>query len=188
MTGDVYYASTNSSTCDNTWTYWTSGTTAGTCNVTWNTWNEPVGVPTIWQQPVLTEEQIAEQQQCSAELNRVLEEANEQYRQEQLRVEERRNAADAKAKELLQSFLTPEQLKSLEEQSNFIVESESKRLYKLRKMNNNGVLEIDQEGKRIGGLCANFGGADIPTYDLMLAQKLMIETNEELFLRTARRF
>jgi hypothetical protein len=190
MTGYTVFgtSATTTAASNGVWCSWNSVTSVTTtASSTWYTWNGTIEQSgTTMPAPIaLSDEEIAARQAREEAYRREREEVQERARLE----EERRQLADTRAKELLKSFLTPEQVKSVEEQSNFLVESENKRLFKIRKGHCYNILEVNQEGKSIARYCTNFGNPDIapPDYDLMLAQKLILENNEALFLRTANR-
>lgn len=117
---------------------------------------------------------------------------------EQRRVEaERRNAeeerrekaaaeADVRAEELLRSLLTPEQIDNLEKQSAIIVKSEMGKQYRIKRGWSGNVEELDDSGKPIASYCAHPGEV-VPRADNMVAQLLMLKTQEAEFLRTANR-
>lgn len=96
------------------------------------------------------------------------------------------NPEDMKARQLLFSFLTPEQREGFLSSLGFIVIGENtKHKYKLGFKGGLSVFD-DQFSYCINLKCDGYG--DFPPYeDHILAQKIMLETDELCFLRTAHR-
>ena len=97
-------------------------------------------------------------------------------------------AASKRAHEFLLDHLTPEQRKSFEKNRFFVIEGgKSKTKYRIRDAGHL-VANIDvlyPDGTRKNGLCGHCANHDIPLYDSLLAQKFMLETSEEEFLKIA---
>lgn len=102
--------------------------------------------------------------------------------------EAKRDAARARARELLLEHLTPAQRKTFEEKAWFVVEGgRSKKRYRIEARGVAGnVSLLDKRGSVVATYC---GHADhsIPDYDQYLAQKLMLEANEDAYLALANR-
>jgi hypothetical protein len=104
-----------------------------------------------------------------------------------------RTDAELKARELLLRSLTPEQRASIERHKWFLVEGRSGRLYRIRDQGhavaNIDVVERDLLGQDrvLHRLCGHLDDGGIPIADHMLAQKLMLEADEDAFLRLANR-
>lgn len=97
--------------------------------------------------------------------------------------------AEGLAQRLLQSHLTPEQRASMKKHNWFIVEGgKSKKKYRIDTGGGpaGNIKELDHEHKVVARYCAHceYG---IPNHDQFLAQKFMIECDEEVFLRIANR-
>ena len=98
--------------------------------------------------------------------------------------------ASKRAHELLLSHLTPKQRESFERNRFFVIEGgKSKKKYRIRDTGHlvANIDVLDNDGMRVRGLCGHCAGHDIPLYDSLLAQKLMLETSEEEFLKDRQR-
>lgn len=96
---------------------------------------------------------------------------------------EPRQEAATRALALLRSCLTPEQVAQMEDCGNFDVRARSGRLYRLWTHTMAGNVEEIDERDRVALYCAHPSG--VPTADGLLAQKLMLETDDEEFRRIA---
>jgi hypothetical protein len=92
-------------------------------------------------------------------------------------------AAEARARMLLERALTPEQRRDLLAKRYFYVKGR-KFNYRIREGQSGNVDALDTSGCVISRYCARPLGR-VPVYDVMLAQKLWIETDENMFLKTA---
>lgn len=99
------------------------------------------------------------------------------------------NPAVEKSKSLLLSFLSPEQQGQLSKTGKFKVTAPSETVYELDSRSRNYNIVDWTHGKR---LCAVLGGnpfehgyREMPIFDQLLAQMLMIETDEAKFLQIA---
>lgn len=101
-----------------------------------------------------------------------------------------RDKARERAESLLLSCLTPEQLRTYNEKKWFVVEGgHSKTKYRIN-ASEHMVANVDvlkDDGKVSHRLCAHLALGTVPPGDQLVAQKLMLEGNEEHFLRTANR-
>lgn len=96
---------------------------------------------------------------------------------------EQRHAADLKAATLLKQHLTPDQIKMLESYLYFkVVGNKTGRTYTIFPYAVYNILRDDNVN-----YCIASKDHDIPLYDTMLAQKMLIECDEEYFLRKANR-
>ena len=146
---------------------WIGSTSVSAANTTWFSWTAEGGATVISdgrEAPLLTPEQVV---------------AGEILR-ERCRAE-----ATANAKALLVAHLTLEQREMLDKQSAIIVETETRR-YRLRLGWVQNVDELDKDGKRLGCFCIH-PSVSVPAHDNLLAQKLMLETDEDAFRRIANR-
>ncbi len=92
-------------------------------------------------------------------------------------------AADAKARVLLERALTPQQRRDLFAKRCFYVKGK-RFTYRIREGHSGNVDALDSSGRVVSRLCAHPLGR-VPVYDMMLAQKLWIETDENMFLEKA---
>jgi hypothetical protein len=92
-------------------------------------------------------------------------------------------AAIAKARTLLERALTPEQRRDLLARSYFYVKGK-RFTYRIREGHAANVDALDSMGRVISRFCAHPLGR-VPVYDVMLAQKLWLETDENMFLKKA---
>jgi hypothetical protein len=92
-------------------------------------------------------------------------------------------AAEAKARNLLERALTLEQRRDLVSRSYFYVQGR-RFTYRIREGHSGNVDALDSSGRVISRFCAHPLGR-VPVSDVMLAQKLWIETDENMFLKKA---
>lgn len=92
-------------------------------------------------------------------------------------------AAEAKARNLLQRALTLEQRRDLVSRNYFYVQGR-RFTYRIREGHSGNVEALDSSGRVISRFCAHPLGR-VPVSDVMLAQKLWIETDENMFLKKA---
>ena len=92
-------------------------------------------------------------------------------------------AAVTKARALLERALTPQQRRDLLARGYFYVKGR-RFTYRIREGQSGNVDALDSRGCVISRFCAHPLGR-VPVYDVMLAQKLWIETDENMFLRKA---
>lgn len=105
---------------------------------------------------------------------------------ERLQREEEETAnARRTAKQLLLRFLTPEQRNKLEQHGYFDVRgSRTGHVYRIRQGSHGNIFKMHEDGQRmIAKYCGQPEG--VPTEDMMLAQKLQIECDEDGFLAKA---
>jgi hypothetical protein len=92
--------------------------------------------------------------------------------------------AHARAEDLLKQMLSAAQKKEYETAREFTVVTESGKRYKIRHGWAGNVDEIDESGKAAARYCIH-PTIGCPHPDNMLAQKLMLETDEKAFLKIA---
>jgi hypothetical protein len=92
-------------------------------------------------------------------------------------------AASARARALLERALTPQQREDLCARGCFYVKGK-RFTYRIREGHSGNVDALDSTQRVIARFCAHPIGR-VPVYDVMLAQKLWIETDENMFLREA---
>jgi hypothetical protein len=134
-------------------------------------------------------------QQAAAQLRQATPEQVEQarrqaerYQQEQAVRMAEQSEAEKRAEMLLQSVLDPAQREELKERGFFTLETIAKngerRIYRIKRGRSHNVEQVDASGRRIKTLCAH-PRASVPNADTMVVQKLMLESQEEEFLRIA---
>jgi hypothetical protein len=96
-----------------------------------------------------------------------------------------RKLAEAKkrADELLKAHLTPQQREELEMKNHFHLLVGAKK-YRINRGRSRNIQLVNEQGVVVKTLCAH-PSEMIPDADTMLAQKLMLEANENEFLRIA---
>lgn len=106
------------------------------------------------------------------------------YRNHLWRVEEeRRKAAERRAEDLLLQLLDAKQRKDFKEKDYFVVHGRNRR-YRLRRGRTANIDVVCPKGKVEHRLCIH-PRDDVPDCDTLVAQKLMIEADEDLVLRVA---
>ncbi len=179
----VWYTWTNTTTGATTptsdvWYTWQDQPTsmiAGTCDgTTWNGWVQ--GNVIIQQQRELTKEEIRHLEEQRLEQQRLAEVARQQAEEEA----KQRKLAEEKALQLLLENLEENQAEIFKKTGAIPVVARSGRRYSIRKGTSGNVDELDgQTAKAKARLCFHPVDYSIPVYDVMLAQKLMLETSEE---------
>jgi hypothetical protein len=106
----------------------------------------------------------------------ILAEARRRYR------DRRRGQAAEKAQALLMEWLSPAQLAQYESNGYFeVTGSHSGKRYRIRRREHMNVDELDESRARVAVWCFKPEGY-LPVGDIMLAQKVMLETNERAAL------
>jgi hypothetical protein len=168
-----YYAdvanTTSASTLD--WTYTTSSS-ASTADWGYATW------PTMtiqWVNPAETADQRrVREERVTAERARAVQERAE------------RLVADRRAEQLLVRHLTPEQRRTLRRNRWFVIEGQSGRRYQIGTAQHAGNIRLlGDDGEPVEQLCCHPRTGEVPLYDSILTQKLMLEGDEETFRRIA---
>src|SRR5215470_1235171 len=96
--------------------------------------------------------------------------------------------SEAKAKALLKEWLSSEQLLQYERNRWFeVVGSKTGKRYRIQEQQQQNVYELDATGRPIRGWCFMPKGR-LATGDVMLAQKLALETDEKGAMKVALRF
>lgn len=96
------------------------------------------------------------------------------------------DAPRQRARQLLKANLSLEQTRQLEERGWFEVHGSKGTRYQVWQGQVRNVLQCDDSGRIIGRFCAHPAEA-VPDEDAMLAQKLLLETDEAAFLAIANR-
>ena len=170
------YTTGYSTTADTIWADWTttSATTiSNTSNIVWDSWNTAGTYAFAGHTPpVLTEEQLAAQ------------EAAKIVRAEQAEIQRlERNAAAQKARELLLDNLDDQQVEEFADNGYFHVTTrDGERRYRLRP--GGQPLRVAGEDGRQFAYCIH-PAYGYPADDVVLAQKFLLESDEDAFLRIA---
>jgi hypothetical protein len=187
------YTDTTNGTTDTAWTVWTTTVhqlensqrtqrvrleaTWGQAEAgqIWSNWSWQVvpsrqSVTNYPAQRQMTPEELAAQQELFAK--------QEKERREKAAI------AQQKALALLVSILTAEQLASWEKDKSIPVDAVSGKRYIIKPGRSGNVVSI-KDGKPIERYCIHPNDYEMPDEDVMLAQKLLLETDEEAFLRIA---
>jgi hypothetical protein len=137
----------------------------------WPDWHENISIPNIIQERI------------EAENARI-----EESRRIQIAEYETRKLSSEKAKQLLLDHLTPDQRDMVEKNGWFVIEGgKTGKRYRIKSGTVTGnVEELDNSEKTIAKYCCHLNH-QYPHSDHHLAQKLMIEWDEEEFLRKANR-
>lgn len=104
--------------------------------------------------------------------------------QELARQAERDRGAATRALKLLHEFTTPEQQAELEAKKHIHVRAQNGELFRIDARDHQNVYKIVDD-KPVVQYCIVIGMSGLPTYDLMLAQKLLLETNVAEFFQIA---
>jgi hypothetical protein len=108
-------------------------------------------------------------------------------RERWIQIEGERALARERAQRILQENLTLAQREELAQKGHFtltLYAGDERRLYRIRQGRSRNVHQVDDNGRILKTLCAH-PGIDCPDEDTMLAQKLMLESQEQEFLRIA---
>lgn len=205
----VYIASTAATTATAViWYAWNtsdSTTTAATCSneMIWDEWNSTstactstaITINRAWPTWVEAhEETVAEREarrareaaQRAAEAERIRESIERAAEEKK-----KRDAAEKVAAELLREHLSDDQREEFDKHGRFTVgivggDGQSRRYQICRGLSGN-VKELAADGRAIASFCIHPDVAAFPFHDNMLAQKLMLETDEKAFRRIANR-
>jgi hypothetical protein len=97
-------------------------------------------------------------------------------------------AANSKSIALFKQWLSPDQLAQFEKDRFIeVIGSASGRRYRIKEAPMQNVYEIDRDGREIMGYCFGPEGA-FAVGDVMLAQKIALETNELAAMKVAHKF
>jgi hypothetical protein len=99
-----------------------------------------------------------------------------------------RNSPDTRARRLLREWLSPAQLAQFDADGYFdVIGSETRRRYRIHEGTASNVFEIDEEGRATAGWCF-VSMRPLARCDVMLAQKIALETGELNVLSFANKF
>ena len=92
---------------------------------------------------------------------------------------------ETKSRILLRQWLSPEQLTQYDARGAFeVIGSKTGKRYRIEGRRQQNVCELDRKGRRIRGLCFMPEGR-LATGDVMLCQKIALETDEERVMKVA---
>lgn len=169
---NTFYATiTASATTDTIWYAWNSGTAANNTTLTATAGDT---VYRYYTTPAELEEQARRAREREDELLR--------QAAEQRRIAEE---AEERAEGLLREQLNPDQAAEFEKTRSFtVISKDGQRRYRVDKGFQRNIVQLDDKGKPVLRLCAH-ACANLPDFDHMLAQKLWLEHDEELFVKIA---
>jgi hypothetical protein len=154
------------------WTVWNHNISTATTNVAYSTDTASV-IYAVWDQALRRE--TPQDRQIRVELQRT--------KAEQARV--LRDAADKRAERLLIQFLNSDQEAQYRRDRYFeVLSRDGMRRYRIRRGWAGNVTVIDPKGREVERLCIH-PNVSVPPEDNLLAQKLLLEADEEKFRRTA---
>lgn len=186
---DTFRIWTTRTTSSATTTGWTINGITEEANTVWNypTWqfgkhSQARWTPTVHRAPPMASPEEIAARDAERELRR----------QRRLRQDSRRRrlreAAEHRAQALLQSMLSPEQRAELEEKKHFHLtvydRDGSYRTYRIERGYAGNVKLLDAAGRPIRRYCIH-ADSRLPYEDQMLAQKLLLESDEKAFLKIA---
>lgn len=164
-----------------TWDYWNSTGTATSAatfaNAVWTSWSAPVVIRYTTAIPSVQAELSPEQREAD-------ERAIAAEREQDLRERLEREAAKTKATRLLVANLGPTQRRTFKRERYFVVRSRSGKRYRVNYGAAQNIKLLDNKGTVLKTYCIH-PREIVPVEDTMLAQKLMIQHDEEAFLRIA---
>jgi hypothetical protein len=172
-------ATTNTitTTSNHIWTAWNSASTASTMTITsngtdattWTVWNEVVSAPA---------------RRISAEERRRWRAREQEQRRRHEEEQRERKEAEAKAETLLLKALTPEQREDYRRRKCFHLHTGGKR-YRIERGWQGNVKLVDDAERQLASYCIHPRDHRIPVADNLLAQKLLLEADEQEFRRIA---
>lgn len=165
------------------WTTWVTANATGINQQVWRAW-QPVyqpGAPSLVYDAPETAVQRQARLQREAEIARGIAAQQIRHNEQQARVRE----ADQRATALLESSLTPDELKAWREHGRIIVVSQHARRYQVRRGTSHNVCLLGDGDRLVESYCAH--PEAVPTDDVVLAQLLFLKYAEDEFLRVANR-
>lgn len=178
-TSDYQTSSTTSTDVWESWNDTTTSTTTYSSGSIWYTWcsdsTAMAEAVTISSYPIHepSEEELAERAREAEERDKA---RQEQQRQQEIALE--------KSKQLLLDSLDEPNQERLHRDRQIHVWSKSGKSFRIKCGRQHNIFEMDAEGKDIREYCIHVKDV-VPNFDNMLAQKLMLESYEEEFLRVA---
>ena len=159
----------------NVWTGWVTGGDSGTSGTsfTWSTWIESSGNESILKiEPYVVwkaEDVVRIEVETRAE--------RERWAEESRRRQVIYDLAKSKARDLWEGCLSEEQLRTWGEKGFIMVVSESGKIYRIKEGQFHNVDLLDEQHEPVESYCIQ--PANVPIFDTMLAQKLMLEGGDE---------
>lgn len=184
--GDTWVTWTNSTTTTATslstvWYTWQESSSTATATQTWTMWTTS-GTTVYTSANGAIPDTRTPEQRAAAEARWQREREEVAARAEAQRLE--RVAATERAKRLLESMLSVREREQYQREQFFdVIGQHSKRRYRVRQGTHGNVRLLDESGREVSSFCAQPNG--VPAEDAMLAQKLMLETDERAFLHVA---
>ena len=171
----TYWMDEGTSSASTTWTSWaTTSSTDSTTDGTWYRWSDgSYNNPAYIVQPALTATQVKQ-----------LEEQRQKEEMERKHREENKRIAEERALQLLLENLDGNQKAVYESTKAIPIKAKSGCLYRINKGRAGNVEQVDEKGVQLKKLCFH-PIENVPDFDVMLAQKLMLECCEEEVLRIA---
>lgn len=136
---------------------------------------------------VVWNQQLSNIRNASAEQVRAATARETARREENARIQVEHSQAKDRAERLLREHLSREQEEELKTKGHFHLElhvNGQRKRYRIERGRSRNVRQVDDTGRILKTLCAH-PVAMVPDADTMLAQKLMLEGDEEGFLRIA---
>jgi hypothetical protein len=181
LNNPTYVASSAVTHYMSNWTQWSYASTCATsaATATWQLYDSVWGVGHVTIEKPQAPAVVSEETRRRFEAERAAhdEQLRQYTREKRAKEEESRKRARA----LLMQSLTRDQQRSLEERSYFDLNVGGKH-YRIRQGTHGNVRLVQGEQETVS-YCAQ--PDDVPAEDAMLAQKLMLETDEAAFLRVA---
>lgn len=190
----LYIYGNNTTSTANVWSSWTTNSTSiSNTDYIWQTWTDNVSIssPTsssttgiIWGLWAGSHTQTSQTwDRPTAEQLRVEHERNKRLEAERLTLQRERDEARARARELLMMVLSQEQRAEYEEKKQFRLYTQSGKCY-LVKRGRSGNVTLIENDKEVERYCIHPPDM-VPDEDTLVAQKLLLETNEAEFLKIA---
>lgn len=190
-TGSYTAATVTNTTGTEIWLTWNESVTTAATATIWNVWNDNTPItttttPTVGGYEVRMGAYLPRVETAEQRAARHAEAARRQ--QENIRIEGEKRLARQKAQALLDRALSEAQREQLRANGYFDLETISKdgerRRYRIKRGRQGNVHRLDEQGREVRRYCIH-PMIQCPDEDTMLTQKLWLENNEELFLRTA---
>ncbi len=182
MATNVLYTASAVAPSNTIWSDWNTAYTVTTSAITTNKiWVHWISADNTTSAPILRTMDPAEAARREAEYQQRLDREIRARREAKVLADE----ADKKALALLLAHLTDEQAKQYQTKQYFeLITRDGKRRYRLQHKWAGNVRLVNDKGVEISQFCIH-PGVEIPIADSLLAQKLMLEHDEEQFLKIA---
>ncbi len=107
------------------------------------------------------------------------------WRRKEAARRKKQRAASKRARELLRRFLTERQLADFDKHGHFFMQTPKGHRYKIGSARDHNVVRLNRRGKPMRVFCASIYGVRVPLEDVLLAQLLMLQADEDGFVRVA---